>query len=694
MKKNILLLATIFLQISYSFAQHSCGMDHVHENWRKTTPEYANLEKADTSTRETNRRAKLIIPIVFHVLHTNGPENISKEQILDQLRILNEDFSKSNANIANIRNTANAPFRNMVADMEIEFRLAKIDPNGNCTDGINRIYTPAHVNAGDNVKGIIRWNVNKYLNVWVVSTINNNDPTGTILGYANFPFMNASTDGIVIRSDYMGTVGTGNVGHAGRTLTHEVGHYIGLFHTFQGGCTGNGDQVNDTPPVASSSVNASCPANGNSCPSSSTLDMWENYMDYSNGGCQGLFTNGQKNRALFFFTNPPAVSSSPDRRVLISAQNLVETGVEPNFSQAPLAYFSADKNIVCTDEPVQFFDNSCKGQVSSRTWLFDGANVSQSSQPNPTISYSTPGVYKVTLKVQNTFGNTERVENNYIRVLPKVASIAGVAESFENTTTVNNTLWSQLSGDGMGNFEVQSNAAFFGSKSILAELSKTATGTRYIIESPSINLKEIGNLDPKISFMVGHARRNSSTFDILRIYISKDCGATWEQRLQRVSGQLAGRQGFFEGFVPSQSSDWVRVTLNLLEYREETNVRVRIEIEDGGGNDMYLDDINISQFFTSVPNLSKNIDFSISPNPVDNGVLSIQLLSLELNSPIEIDLIDINGRKVATVFKGNTDSKEINKSLNLNELNLNKGIYLIKVKSSDGVLTKKVIFAN
>ena len=200
-------------------------LTHEHEQeQRKTDPGYAISENAlEDFTRNFNPEQKsnatIIIPVVFHVLHEYGSENISKEQILDQLRTLNEDYKRTNPDTVNTP----VPFKPLSGGLDIEFRLATIDPSGNCTDGINRLYTPLTNNARDNIKSLIYWPRNKYLNIWVVKSIQNSSgSTGTVLGYAQFPSSgSASTDGLVVRADYIGSIGTSN---DGRTLTHEVGH--------------------------------------------------------------------------------------------------------------------------------------------------------------------------------------------------------------------------------------------------------------------------------------------------------------------------------------------------------------------------------------------------------------------------------------------------------------------------------------
>lgn len=684
----VVLLGTVTTNAAWS----QCGMDHEWEAWKAQNPNHHILENPEGINRTQNverRQAVYKIPVVFHVLHTNGPENISDEQILDQMRILNEDFNRRNPDRFNVRNTEQAPFAPLVTDMQIELVLAKRDPSGNCTDGINRIFTPLHENAHNNVKELIRWDVNRYLNIWVVSNIQNSSGSGSILGFANFPFMSAAIDGIVMRSDEIGSIGTGNRTRRGRTLTHEVGHYLGLFHTFQGGCTGQspGDGIDDTPNVQSSESNRSCNPNNNSCPSSLYLDQWENYMDYSLG-CQSMFTHGQKARAYFWLQN-----TANRRSTLVSNQNMIFTGIEEMPGQKPIAYFSSDRNKVCAGSPVQFFDLSCQGSVDQRSWQFQGANIVSSSQPSPTVIYENPGIYRVKLTVSNQNGTSDYEVEQFIEVFPAQAHVSGFAESFEDDFEFDKRWFHQTDAPGFLDFRITNQAAHFGSQSLVADVNMSNSGRRFILETPAVDLTLMRGENPRISFMVGYARRNTTQIEALRIYVSDDCGNTWNQRLFRQGGQIASNPAFISNFIPTLESDWTRIVLSLTEFENSTHLMVRIEVESGGGNPVYIDDINISQYFTSVPGIKELTHLNVFPNP-SHDVFDITLESTDLNSLLTVDVFDVQGRKVAELFHSKMPAETHSLQFNPLEYNLKAGVYFLKVKSFDGVLTKKLIFAN
>jgi hypothetical protein len=143
------------------------------------------------------------IPVVFHVIHNNGPENISDEQILNGLSILNRDYAMLNSDISLVVTA----FETITADVGIQFALATKDPNGNCTRGINRVVSTLTSVGDQSMKDLIMWPRNKYLNIWICL-----DAAGAA-GYSNLPpdvagNWGANTDGIVVRSDYVGSIGT------------------------------------------------------------------------------------------------------------------------------------------------------------------------------------------------------------------------------------------------------------------------------------------------------------------------------------------------------------------------------------------------------------------------------------------------------------------------------------------------------
>lgn len=240
------------------------------------------------------------IPVVVHVLWNTAAQNISDAQIQTQIDVLNRDYQLLNADTGSVP----AAFKSFVADCQIQFCLAKRDPNGVATTGILRKQTTKTSFSADNddaksstTGGDNAWAATKYLNLWVVPDITSAGQSG-ILGYAQFPGGAAATDGVVIGYKYFGTTGTVVAPfNKGRTATHEVGHWLNLRHIWgdEAACAAD-DLVNDTPLQADK--NFGCPAFPlrDACTTSGNGVMFMNYMDYTDDGCMYMFTNGQKSR--------------------------------------------------------------------------------------------------------------------------------------------------------------------------------------------------------------------------------------------------------------------------------------------------------------------------------------------------------------------------------------------------------------
>ena len=335
MKKNLLahlFLGSVFCFVGNNmlFAQDGfkCGTTEMQQKLYAQHPELAQAEvdynlllaeqiKANKESKSVEQ--VYIIPIVFHIIHTNGTENISDAQVIDEVNILNRDWRKQNADTIGIV----APFQAKAADMKIEFRLAQIDPNGNCTNGIDRIYSHKTENANDQSK-LNPWPRDKYLNVWVIKTM---ESVGTA-GYAYYPtatdpWYMLPYDGIIIIHSYIGSIGTASV-LTSRALTHEVGHWLNLPHTW--GSTNN--------------PNVSCGDEGVAdTPITKGHDNCSNRFDYfcDSKALSGTYSFGNVTVSSGT-TDPTPVPVSTDSAITFSSFNA--TGLSTNPSTAGIFSFS------------------------------------------------------------------------------------------------------------------------------------------------------------------------------------------------------------------------------------------------------------------------------------------------------------------------------------------------------------------
>ncbi len=316
MKNKLLLCLGLLFGLQTAFAQilqedepqRGCVTQQNHLENLEKDPKYAErLAQVEEFTRQfvenydlTAQNAFVQIPVVFHIVHNGDAvgsgENISDALVLAQLQQLNDDFNALNSDFGNVP----SEFQSVAADMEIEFCLASVDPNGNATSGINRInggrtsWTRTQIESS--LKPSTIWDSGSYLNFW--SVVFGGSDSG-LLGYAQFPGGASNTDGVVCLYSTLGSVASPNPAGGsfarGRTGTHEVGHWINLRHIWGDdgtSCTGS-DLVNDTPNQAG--PNYGTPSYPSSTCGSS--DMFMNYMDYVNDTAMFMFSNGQKARA-------------------------------------------------------------------------------------------------------------------------------------------------------------------------------------------------------------------------------------------------------------------------------------------------------------------------------------------------------------------------------------------------------------
>ena len=257
MKQLFLILGTIITVSTTILAQNGlrCGSDVAMQKVFDANPalkarmDAKNNAQSITDRKGTKQVGPFTIPVVFHILHLGGIEDISDAQVLDQINILNIDFAKRNADTTEIISS----FKSFADSTNIHFVLATKDPQGNCTNGIVH-YASADSKWDDSSPTLYSqgWNPTKYMNIYVVKSIKLSNGFGAA-GYTYLPgswSTGSSTDAIVVLHNYVGSIGTSNA-FSSRVLTHEVGHWLDLLHTFGWNSCGvdcnNDDYVNDTP---------------------------------------------------------------------------------------------------------------------------------------------------------------------------------------------------------------------------------------------------------------------------------------------------------------------------------------------------------------------------------------------------------------------------------------------------------------
>ena len=433
MRNKILpLFLGALLSANFSFAQKCGTYEGSFENEKNKFPEfYQSIESKNTDLQQSHLKALSqmttikeengvrVIPVVVHVIHDLGSENISDASIQGALDILNANINGQGANFLNKTPDIFAAVR---GDLKVEFRLAKLDPNGNPTTGINRVRSTLtdEPEPRDAVKSLSYWNSYQYLNIWTLKKFAPQDDGNTLLGYAQFPFSGSmSTDGVVLLASQM---------VSGGTLTHECGHWLGLRHVWGDAVCGD-DGVKDTPPAREPNfgitlnnfpyhVGLAPPAGQTGawgCIADSLNpagEMFVNYMDYSSDADVTMFTKEQNaimNEVLDgIYDEETQTSGVGFREYMWSNENIALTGtadgyMTPTCTQEATFNVIGGSSSICEGESILLRGNKTMfgtGNVNSMTWDFGDGNTDNSGENFLAHDYISTGSYDVTLTVE------------------------------------------------------------------------------------------------------------------------------------------------------------------------------------------------------------------------------------------------------------------------------------------------------
>jgi hypothetical protein len=443
MKNKLFSLIFALSAVTSSNAQ-KCGTydGSLEEQEQKFPIFYKNLEGINSGLEADYKSAlskmnnlkvengKKIIPVVVHVIHDLGGENISDASIQGALDILNANI---NGQASNFLNKTPDIFASVRGDLNVEFRLAKIDPNGNPTSGVLRIRSELtnEPEPRDAVKALSYWNSYQYFNIWTLKKFQPQEDGNTLLGYAQFPNTGRmSTDGVVLLASQMAS---------GGTLTHECGHWLGLRHVWGDASCGD-DNVKDTPPAREPNyginlsdfpyhvglVNPSTGLVPWGCVADSLSpagEMFVNYMDYSSDAHVTMFTKGQNevmNETLDGLNDEESgISGTGFREYMWSDENIALTGVADGF-KTPVCNQNTDfvsssgKYLMCLGENIVLRGNETQfpaGTVTSMVWDY-GDGITDNTNANLVAhTYSSAGSYDVSLTIEYDETTEARASN-------------------------------------------------------------------------------------------------------------------------------------------------------------------------------------------------------------------------------------------------------------------------------------------
>ncbi|MDX2001921.1 MAG: M43 family zinc metalloprotease [Chitinophagales bacterium] len=661
-----------------------CGSNGANKRMAELNPRVKMLQQyLDSLTthggnsRSNNDSTVYIIPIVFHVIHNYGPENISDEQIYDAVRILNEDFRKLNADTVDIV----SEYKSIAADCRIEFRLANVDPDGNCTNGIDRIASLKTYVANDEAK-LNPWPRSHYLNVWVVAQM----PDG-VAGYAYKPASAddfSNVDGVIILNDYIGSIGTGSPARS-RALTHEIGHCLNLSHpwgdTNEPGLGCGDDGIFDTPLTRGFT---SCPKNTARICNPPILENVQNYMEYSY--CSNMFTWGQKSAMRIALESPIA-----RRNDLWSPFSLNYAGVlRAPIACSPVADFTVDKNFVCLGTPVTLSNFSWRGPIGYEWEIEDGSTI-LSTDTNVTYTFTTPGWHEVSLKVLGQNGSDTLTKQKAVYVstdYPLYTSMMN--ENFENENRFNDEWipanmemdspeWEYTIGYGATGNACVGLKSFYNNGPDEDELI-----------TPPISLTEAGQKYLYFSY-AGATKGNEldQLTDTLLIYYNINCSNSWVL-LDKLSGtELYNNNFHWREFFPQAWHFSVRNIL-LPAATQQPLVRFKFKMKTNQyANNFYLDDINVSAVSSIENNIGNPVRFSVFPNP-SNDQINI-VYELEKPERLRLTIADALGKLVYIAFDGEATAGSHTINLDKATINLQSGIYNVSYQTNGKFASTRLI---
>jgi len=673
MNKTITLLTFLTLTIGYSQKNNTIEVCGTEYNEFVYSQDFENNFQNQLNSQYKNQDDVIYyIPIVFHVIHAGEQlgegSNLSDLTIYNALRTLNN-------NLRNQHNHANG------TDAKIQYVLATKAPDGSCSTGINR------VNYGNNVtyaqygnrkettdngidatvlRSLSNWNPSRYYNVWVVNKITS---TEGVAGYAYFPSSHGSNnDGTILTASSLAS-------STSRTLVHEIGHSLNLYHTFQGsngtncptqanGCGADGDCVADTPAHRKTHALDIVVTETNPCTNNNDSSFKHNYMSYNASIHRNTFSQQQVTRmraAIPFYRS----------------SYLPENNPAFNFTSLPQANFTindvpvSNKMYVCTGATIKlqniskcflstFNDTPVPNNTSLWTITKGGQLVTESTSNNPEITLTDPGIYNITLKATNNLGYSTMVKNNIIEVVAP----SPIPYCAPNSTNV-------------GYFGLAVDKVVFGG---IINNTEPANNFGYTNFSCS-HIGVMSKVSPNpIAVTISHTNTNSTAPIIVKGYIDYNENGTFEANELIFNGtSQSGTVGEVKNFTVN-APQTVEIG-KVYRMRIAANSTSLTEAHMNCGTAFHIGDIeDYGVTFTNAlttDDLSRT-DFNIYPNPT-NDFLNVTS-SITTNKKIAI--YDISGKQVLNMEQDTS-------SFSIDVSSLQTGSYILKINNVSYKFIKK-----
>ncbi len=721
MKKLIVSTLLFFVAGTMTFAQETtklCGSEEAMEEAFKMYPGLrehyeANQLIINSANPNTEKSGALYtIPVVWHILHEYGSENIDDSQIYNAMEIINREFNAADPDSVDVV----PEFDTLIGNGKIEFKLATIDPLGNCTNGIVHEYTHETRN-GDAFSKLHQWDRSKYLNIWVIKV-------SGVAGAAAYALKPASTDGnafwmdgIVALHYYVGNIGTSSVTNE-TTITHEIAHYLNVDHVW--GATNDpqvicgDDGVADTPKTGGHSP-GNCPltlAEQLTAPflpcNDTILENAQNYMDYSY--CSRHFTPGQ----IEFMHN--AINGIAGKRNIVwQDSTLTATGViNETLPQTaltvplctPIPDFKSSSKTTCVGSPMTFNDATWNAVVDSREWIFQDGSPATSTSTNPTVSFTSSGWKTVTLKSTNATGTGTETRQSYVYVYPGWADYSGPANLNIETSKAE---WFRVNNieENWSKFQISEDGGYNNSRCYKLNVYKDVQNAYPFTDdffyngrlglqkdeliTPSFDLRYTTGVTFKFKYSYAtNATQAPDETAILKVYSSKNCGVTWQARKTIPASQIinAGFAGNID-FKPSQNSQWTEVsfTYNANSSDDKTIFKFEFEASDKSSN-LYIDDIMVEGTLSLTSDQITLMDLNVFPNPTNN-VSAINVSYKGQDEAVTFTLRNAQGQIISTETVEATNAN-VTKTLKDTD-KLSAACYFLEIKTGDYTTVRKVV---
>jgi hypothetical protein len=576
------------------------------ENWLSNKISQPKLQQQRTQGTQT---ATYVIPVVVHIIHNGEPIgtglNLSDAQVQSQINVINKDFQRMNNDATNTP----TEFLPIAGSLDIEFVLAKQDPFGAATNGIQRVQGTKSVwtiNDNATFKALSYWPAEDYYNIWVV-----NIPS--FLGYAQSPVSSLPglesspddrlTDGVIIHytafgSNFegLGTFSLDSKYNRGRTATHETGHFFGLRHIWGddgSSCSGT-DYVDDTPNQGGS-YSGQCPSGVRTSCSSS--DMYMNYMDYTDDACMNMYSQGQNARMIVVLENSPRRFSllnsigdepPPPLSLDLALREIIVPGTTScGGSVSSTLEIQNLGTTTLTSARIQLKKNSVVAETKdfALNLPFEGITTVSFS---PILQTSGSATYEFEVLLINN-STDQRATNNKLSIssavppsvtLPMSEIFNSIPSSWSRYNPDNNIAWELISTAGHGNtlyvncYDYENEGA----------IDRLITPILDLTTAPVAFLK----------FDRAHAFYGSSNQERLRVLVTTVCDFNSPStEIFNLSGTaLATAPQTTSNFVPT-SSQWETVSLSLDQFIG-SKIQIAFEVTNGWGNNVYLDNVVVS----------------------------------------------------------------------------------------------------